>query len=383
MKLSSKFTIINALVITIAIASAMALFLAQLRSQAIVDARQQQEYRIRTFWALLHEKGSEFRIKDEKLQVGSYRLSGNTELPDHIRDIFGGTATIFQGSERVATNVLTPDGSRATGTKLTGAAYDAIFRDGKGFRGEVLILGTPYFAAYDPIRDGSGRIIGVLYVGEKKSEFFALYDGIKAKVVTGGVVLTVCFLGLSLVALRDRKAADHALESRDRKMKAILHNIPDMAWLKDRESRFIAVNLPFARACALDPEAVVGKTDLDIWPRQQAEAYRSDDREVMTSGRTKQLEEQLIGSEGVSIWIETIKTPIFSAQGEIVGTTGIARNISPRRRADEELRFTSDTVELPRRHLLDRGGWPHPLRERKRLPHLLVVHAGVSGSYRV
>ena len=348
MKLNIKFTIINALVITIAIASATVLFLAQLRSQAIVEARHEQEDRIRTFWALLHEKGGGFRIKDEKLQVGNYRLSGNTELPDRIREIFGGTATIFQGNERVATNVLKPDGSRATGTKLTGAAYDAVFRDGKGFRGEVQILGTPYFAAYDPIRDSSGKIIGALYVGEKKCEFFALYDGIKAKVVSGGVVLTVCFLGLSLLALRDRKAADHALESRDRKMKAILNNIPDMAWLKDRESRFIAVNLPFARACALDPEAIVGKTDLDIWPRHLADAYRADDREVMTSGRTKQLEEQLMGSGGVPSWIETIKAPIFSAQGEIVGTTGIARDISPRRQAEEELRFTSYTVERSR-----------------------------------
>jgi PAS domain S-box-containing protein len=348
LKLHTRFAILNAFTLTVAIASATVLFLAQLHTQAIHEAQQVQEARIRTFGALLRDKGEEFRIMDGKLWVGSYLLSGNTELPDRIREIFGGTATIFFGDERVATNVLKPDGSRATGTRLIGAAYNAIFRVGKAYRGEALILGIPYFTAYNPIKDNTGRIIGAIYVGEKKSEFFALYDGIKGKVVTSGIILTVCFLGFSLVAARDRRGADRDLESRDRKMKAILSNIPDMAWLKDRESRFIAVNDPFAGACMLAPEAIVGKTDLDIWPPELAEAYRYDDQEVMASGRSKRVEVQLTGSNGVPVWIETTKTPIFSAQGEIVGTTGIARDITDRRHVEEELLFTRYTVERSR-----------------------------------
>lgn len=345
MKRHLRFAILNAVILTLAIASATVLFLAQLRSQALHEAQQAQEARIRTFGALLHDKGGEFRIQGGKLWVGSYPLSGNSELPDRIREIFGGTATVFLGDERVATNVLKPDGSRATGTRLTGAAYDAVFREGRGYRGEALILGIPYFTAYDPIKDRTGRIIGAIYVGEKKSGYFALYDGLKGKVVAGSFALVVCFLGFSLAAARDRRGADLALETRDRKLKAILRNIPDMAWLKDRESRFLAVNDTFARSCGLTPEAIVGKLDLDIWPLNLAQAYRADDQEVMTSGTSKQVEEQLVGSDGVPVWIETIKSPIFSAQGEIVGTTGIARDISERRRAEEELRFTRYTVD--------------------------------------
>lgn len=348
MEIRARFTIMNAVLVTVAIICATLFFFAQLRTQAIDEARHAQEERIRTFWSLLLDKGNDFAVKDGLLWAGNYRLSGNTELPDRIQQIFGGTATIFQGDIRVATNVRTADGSRATGTRLVGPAYDAIFRAGKAYRGEVPILGIPYFTAYDPIRDRTGKIIGVLYVGEKKSEFFALYDGIKVKVLSGGSVLVVCFLVLSLLALKDRERAGRALESRDRKMKAILNNIPDLAWVKDRDSRFVAVNLPFARACSLTPEETVGKTDLDIWPQHLAEAYRADDREVMTSGRSKQVEEQLVGSDGKPIWVETIKTPIFSAQGEIVGTTGIARDISERRLAEEELRFTRYAVDRSR-----------------------------------
>ena len=186
MKSHSRYTVINALVVTVAIASATVLFLAQIRSQALLDARHDQETRIKTFWALLHEKGHDFRVSGGKLWVGNYQLSDNNELPDRIRDIFGGTATIFLRDRRVATNVRKADGARATGTRLIGPAHDAIFRDGRGYRGEVLILGVPYFSAYDPIKDSGGSVIGALYVGEKTSEFLALYDGIKGKAITGG-----------------------------------------------------------------------------------------------------------------------------------------------------------------------------------------------------
>lgn len=53
---------------------------------------------------------------------------------------------------------------------------------------------------------------------------------------------------------------------------AILDSIPDIAWLKDRESRFLAVNEPFGQACGVDPLDLVGKTDLDIWRRDLAES---------------------------------------------------------------------------------------------------------------
>ncbi|HWR90557.1 MAG TPA: PAS domain-containing protein [Dissulfurispiraceae bacterium] len=55
---------------------------------------------------------------------------------------------------------------------------------------------------------------------------------------------------------------------------AILNNIPDIAWLKDRESRFIAVNGPFGEACGVAPADLVGKTDYDIWPRATAPTTR-------------------------------------------------------------------------------------------------------------
>ncbi|MDA8432698.1 MAG: PAS domain-containing protein [Nitrospiraceae bacterium] len=131
--------------------------------------------------------------------------------------------------------------------------------------------------------------------------------------------------------ITQRKRAEESLRKSERQLKAILDNIPDIAWLKDRESRFIAVNEPFAKACGRDASDVIGKSDLDIWPSELAVKYRDDDREVMESGKRKGIEEPLIDSKGNSILIETIKTPIYGDGNTVIGTAGIARDITGKR----------------------------------------------------
>ena len=144
----------------------------------------------------------------------------------------------------------------------------------------------------------------------------------------------------SMMIVRDitqQKLVEEALRKTQRQQKAILDNIPDIAWLKDKESRFIAVNEPFARAGGGRPEDLAGKNDFDIWPRNLAERYRRDDVEVMTSGKRKCIEEPLRDSAGAEVWIETIKTPIYDYEGRVIGTTGIARDITERKRVEKRM----------------------------------------------
>lgn len=110
----------------------------------------------------------------------------------------------------------------------------------------------------------------------------------------------------------------------------MLNHLPFMAWLKDAQGRFIAVNRPFEEACGKRLKDFVGKTDLAVWPREIALAYMRDDAEVIRSKAQRLVEERGLDTAR-GIWLETYKTPVLDPHGNVVGTTGIARDITERK----------------------------------------------------
>lgn len=112
------------------------------------------------------------KLDNGTLMFGEDEMNGNYDIVDEIADNFGCTATIFAKTgndfKRISTNVI-KDGNRAVGTVLdpNGAAIKKI-RAGEAFYGEADILGEKYETGYEPIKDASGEIIGVWYVGYKK-----------------------------------------------------------------------------------------------------------------------------------------------------------------------------------------------------------------------
>jgi PAS domain S-box-containing protein len=127
---------------------------------------------------------------------------------------------------------------------------------------------------------------------------------------------------------------ENLILQRNNQVYSLLNNIPHIAWLKDHEGRFLAVNESFAQACGYDASQLVGLTDLDIWKQDVAKSYRSDDLEVMRSGKQKRVEEKLITADGNCQWIETIKTPVFGDRNKPIGTAGIAVDISERKQTE-------------------------------------------------
>ncbi len=135
--------------------------------------------------------------------------------------------------------------------------------------------------------------------------------------------------------ISERRRAEKWLQKTLIRRNAILDNIPDMAWLKDKDGKFLAVNEPFAKACGKAKEELLGKTDFDFWPKELAERYRDDDEQVMKTGKRKSIEETLVHEKGRDVWIETIKSPIYNEDGGVIGTTGIARDITERKQVAE------------------------------------------------
>ncbi len=133
---------------------------------------------------------------------------------------------------------------------------------------------------------------------------------------------------------------DEALERicRDeRYQRALLDAFPFLVWLKDTESRFLAVNQAFADSAGQPaPASVIGYTDLDFFPKHLAEAYRSDDMAVMHERCSKTIVEPVF-VRNRPVWHETYKAPVTDAAGNLLGTVGFSRDISELKKAEEAL----------------------------------------------
>jgi hypothetical protein len=107
------------------------------------------------------------------LYFGTTKMNNFFGVVDEVVKENGGTATLFvkAGDEyvRVATNVKKDDGSRAIGTILDpNGPVIAMIKKGEAYYGDATILGKPYVTGYEPIRDASGNVIGIYYVGYMK-----------------------------------------------------------------------------------------------------------------------------------------------------------------------------------------------------------------------
>ena len=138
-----------------------------------------------------------------------------TEFTEHgmidtIGRMTGQTATIFAWDAeskdfwRRTTNIIKPDGNRAVGTALgqTGAVYPFAVK-GQVYRGEAVILETPYFTIYQPIFSPAGDVLGILYAGVRKADINSIATEMTYAI--GTTSLVVLLIAATLIALLVRR----------------------------------------------------------------------------------------------------------------------------------------------------------------------------------
>ncbi len=121
------------------------------------------------------------------------------------------------------------------------------------------------------------------------------------------------------------------LRQQTRYLRTLIDTLPWWVWLKDTESRFLAVNRTAAEALHFSPGELMGKSDLDVFPPAIAQTFRADDLEVMQTRAPKTVEEAQRLAGGEAIWLETFKAPVIDEDGTVLGTVGFARDISERK----------------------------------------------------
>ncbi|QXE93142.1 cache domain-containing protein [Geomonas subterranea] len=315
------------------------LMLDQISQEAVRQANRQQESSMMAFWEQMNRRGRNFHIENGKMILGDYYvLNDDNEIPDKIFCITGSRATIFMGDTRIATNVLRKDGSRAIGTRLTGPAYDAIFKEGIRYRGEADILGAPYFTAYDPIRDMNGKVIGALFVGVKQSEYLARYDRINLKIGLINWALAAVFVLCAVILGLDRKRSESEIKKQLHFQQLLLDTIPSPIFSKDARGRYNLCNKAFQTYVGLSREQLLGRSVFDLWDRELAQKYHDMDQEIMQTPGTQIYESQVRYADGSVRDVIFHKAAVRDEDGVPGGLVGVILDITERKTVERESR---------------------------------------------
>lgn len=119
----------------------------------------------------------------------------------------------------------------------------------------------------------------------------------------------------------------------------LMDNLPNHIYFKDLESRFLVVNKAMARWVGWRPEELRGKTDADLFSKSHAQEAREDELRIIRGEVPRIIKEEREDHlDGRVTWVTTTKLPLYSTAGELVGTYGISRDITARKKAEFELR---------------------------------------------
>ncbi len=132
-----------------------------------------------------------------------------------------------------------------------------------------------------------------------------------------------------------QKVVDN-LETNRNWLMALVNNIPDSMWLKDTYGRYLAVNDAYARSLGISSEGIVGRLTEEVVPSRWCARFLREDARLLVSRVPIQREECLVMDDGSERLFETWKASIWNEAGEVIGTLGIGRDITERKRAEAE-----------------------------------------------
>lgn len=238
---------------------------------------------------------------------GGVLMNGDNRLVDRITNVVFqhgihkqpddsiGTATIFLDDVRIATTVLDSSGQRAIGSMMSSEVYDVISR-GKNWIGKAFVVNRENIAAYEPLRDYRGSVVGALYVGVPEQPYRELRFQIN--LVFSGVLIFVLLIGVALSAWLSRRLSQpvKALEAEVRRI-AAGEKLPDITAESDDELASLAdeFNIMKRRLAEREQENQVLNRTLEEKVLKRTSQLEEKSRELLNAQQELALSERLAG----------------------------------------------------------------------------------------
>jgi PAS domain S-box-containing protein len=140
--------------------------------------------------------------------------------------------------------------------------------------------------------------------------------------------------------ITERKRSEEEVLNAKKLLQRIIDTLPTRIFWKDNDLKYLGCNLVFAKDAGKgSPEDMVGKDDFQMGWKEQAQRYRTDDRDVLKSGAPKiDFEEPQTTPDGQTIWLKTSKFPLIDQKMNAIGILGTYEDISRRKEAEEALK---------------------------------------------
>lgn len=165
--------------------------------------------------------------------------------------------------------------------------------------------------------------------------------------------------------LAEQRRAEEATRDSQRLLQAIIDNSAAIIYVKDLHGRYVLVNRRYCELFHLDPAAVLGKSDHDIFSKEVADAFCAMDRRVAVAGHALTEEESAPQDDGPHTYV-SVKFPLLDATGQTYAVSGISTDITERKQAEQKLR-----AQMGRLDLL--GNTTRAIGERQDLQSILHV----------
>src|SRR2546422_4319539 len=153
-------------------------------------------------------------------------------------------------------------------------------------------------------------------------------------------------------AAGQRQRAHEQVQASEARLVAFADHSPAVMFVKDREGRYRLVNEQFLQRFGLRRDQVIGRTDLELFPRDQALRFAANDAEVLSRGAPLQFEESARYVEGDRVSV-VAKFPLPDASGAVIGVGGVATDITEQRNSEAALRAAADNLQALTRRLVE------------------------------